>query len=403
MRLYFSFLLLLISMAAVSAPKLTENAKIKLLTCGYGFEAYSMYGHTALRVIDTATNVDVIFNYGMFSMAEDNFIYKFSKGETDYQLGLESYRSFIRGYKRAKRWVYALDLNLQQEQKQAIFDALEENYKPENRVYRYSFFFDNCATRIRDLMENTLGDSLQWNSMPEYVPVPEKIQKSGVVADYMTGKKKHTFREIIHIYQSSVPWLNFAIDIPIAASADREMEFRETMFLPDFLMNGFQNATVLQSGQKIPLGVNPELIIYPEQKPPVLAFYETPAFVMWSLFFAFFVFSVLGMLRTKRYLWIDSILFFISGLIGLFLLFTCFISEHPVMTPNYNLWWAFPLNILFAALIYINKLRPLIFKFTAGLYLLFILAWAFLPQDINLLFVGIAGSIAVRNILYQLR
>lgn len=398
MRFILSLALICIAFVGKASNELSPKAEIKLLTCGPGFEAYSLYGHTALQVIDTANNLDVVFNYGMFDMSQGNFMYNFAKGETDYKLATHSYGRFIRSYDYDERWVYSLDLNLSQAQKQKMYDALIENYKPENRVYRYSFFFDNCATRIRDLFNKTLGDSLQWKASDEYIALPPSTGMEDVVTNYMEKGEEYTFREIINKYQSTVPWLNFAIDIPIASSADRPMTFGETMFLPDFLMNACQNAVVTIDGETYPFATSPVHLVNPDPVPPVLAFYETPGFVMIAMLLLFIVLTAVGVLRNKHFLIFDSFLFFITGVMGLFLVFTSFISVHPVMTPNFNLWWAFPLNILFAILVYFKFFRAYIFKFTAVLYSAFILAYFFLPQGINILFVGFWGSVLVRSL-----
>ena len=123
-----------------------DSIRISLLTCAPGEEIYSLFGHTAIRYENPSQGIDVVFNYGLFSFNTPNFILRFSLGETDYQLGATDYAHFAAEYAFFGRSVWQQTLNLTEREKAELIRLLQENYRPENRVYRYNFFYDNCAT-----------------------------------------------------------------------------------------------------------------------------------------------------------------------------------------------------------------------------------------------------------------
>ena len=140
-----------------------DNIKVSLMTCAPGTEIYALFGHTALRYEDTARGEDWVFNYGMFSFNTPHFIYRFVKGETDYELGVTRYPYFEGSYAMRGSSVYQQTLNLTISEKQELRRLLEENYLPKNRVYRYNFFYDNCTTRARDIIEKCIEGKVVYS------------------------------------------------------------------------------------------------------------------------------------------------------------------------------------------------------------------------------------------------
>lgn len=140
-----------------------DNIKVSLMTCAPGTEIYALFGHTALRYEDKARGEDWVFNYGMFSFNTPHFIYRFVKGETDYELGVTRYPYFEGSYAMRGSSVYQQTLNLTISEKQELRRLLEENYLPENRVYRYNFFYDNCTTRARDVIERCIEGKVVYS------------------------------------------------------------------------------------------------------------------------------------------------------------------------------------------------------------------------------------------------
>ena len=90
---------ILFLLLAVMSSALRAEGKFSLLTCAPGEKIYELFGHTAIRYVE-GDSIDLVFNYGMFDFNSPNFIYRFVKGETDYELGIDVYRSFEYSYRR---------------------------------------------------------------------------------------------------------------------------------------------------------------------------------------------------------------------------------------------------------------------------------------------------------------
>lgn len=163
-RLTPAALLLLLLLFVPQAPaqvQLNDNAKISLLTASPWHGAvYALFGHTAILVQDDSTGVNAVFNYGFFDSSQPNFIYHFVKGETDYILGVTSFEDFLSEYSSKGQEVTIQELNLSPVRKQKLYEALFINALPENREYRYNFFYDNCATRPRDMIESQVDGKI---------------------------------------------------------------------------------------------------------------------------------------------------------------------------------------------------------------------------------------------------
>lgn len=152
--IFFSFFTILTW--GTESPSSPDSVRISLLTCAPGEEIYSLFGHTAIRYEEPARGIDRVYNYGLFSFNTPNFTLRFALGNADYRLGVEDYRHFAVEYEYFGRSVWQQTLNLTAEEQQQLITLLEENYRPENRIYRYNFFYDNCATRPRDKVEESL-------------------------------------------------------------------------------------------------------------------------------------------------------------------------------------------------------------------------------------------------------
>ncbi len=376
------FLLLLSGSLKSHAFQLTNQAEISVITCSPGNEVYSVYGHSAIRVKDDVYKYDVAFNYGIFDFSAPNFLYRFAAGQTDYLLGAYQFDDFVQQYQRDKRSVYEQTLNLTQNEKQKIFDFLIWNAKPENRVYRYNFFFDNCATRVRDVVADNI--------------------EGGVT--FKEEKQSHkTLRQLVDDYHGKLLWLTFGIDLAVSSESDREATFYEEMLLPDYLMNYFAEAT--KTNGNVPL-VQPTRIVY---KAPAQ---EYKSFKAGSPFVVFFILTLLvgflsyGQFRKhKMKPGLDYIIYGMTGLTGIILSWLALFSEHPAMSPNYNILWALPLNLLFALALIVKKWRPAIkyyHLFISAWLILFICGSPFIPQYFHLAFYPIIVLVLCRSVLHSL-
>ncbi len=310
MRNFILFIYLLISVTTFAAKQLSDSAQIHILTCTQGEQVWSKYGHTGIRVIDPANKLDVVFNYGIFNLMDDDFYIKFVQGETYYQLGIESYYRFMTFYSSIGRKTYWQELNLTTQQKQRIYDALMINYLPKNRYYLYNFVFDNCATRPYYLIKQALQDS--------------------IISDYQ-GYVNHDFRSTISHYTGPNSWVDFGINLVFGKDADQLMTNEQRLFLPEELMNYFAQAH-LSDGT--PLVIRQEIGPF------------TPVHVPWyaNCWLGIIVFAILMLVitlydrRKKRLtLAIDIILLIIYLLLITLVIFLTFFSCHPLVGFNWRL------------------------------------------------------------------
>ena len=331
---FLILLSILIFQANSMAQQLSPDAKVSILTCNPGKDVYSMYGHTAIRVRDSILGLDAVFNYGVFSFETPDFIYRFAKGQTDYLMVSEKFRSFLPEYIEEKRSVYEQELNLSPEGKSSLFRALLENARPENRVYRYNFFVDNCATRVRDMIERNAGAQITFTD----------------------NHPTESFRDLIKKFHHSLRWIDLGIDLLVGKKADQPVSAYGQMFLPEYLEDQFSKAQITFNGKTQALVLRTHsLTEFPNSK--LDSDMPWPAIVFGVLFLIVAIISIFGFLRKKKTDWLDYWLFSLSGFAGLIIGWFTLYSEHPAMSPNYNLLWAFPPNLLFAGIWAFRKWR----------------------------------------------
>ena len=325
-RTYVVGLCLLMSLGT-NAQTLSDSARISLLTCTPGKELYARYGHTAIRVYDVAQDLDIVFNYGIFSFDTDHFYWKFVRGETWYELGATSMKWFMREYNYEKRPVYEQVLNLTTEQREALWQALVINYQPENRKYLYNFVFDNCATRPYLLIANVLEDT--------------------ITSDY-TGNTGVTYRSFIRHYTGALTWANAGINLLFGPKADKPMTSDERLFLPEELMFFMESAhlsdgTPLVSASRIaPFEID-----------------RTPWYASWPLglvlYFIFvFMMSLYDRKRQRWSWWVELAAGIPFVLLILLEVFLTFFSCHPLVGFGWRLL-IIPLTHLCARIVYIVR------------------------------------------------
>lgn len=300
--LIFLFFSLSVVTMQAQEPKrvIPDSIRISLLTCASGEEIYSLFGHTAIRYENYTRGIDAVFNYGIFNFNAPNFILRFALGETDYQLGVTDYERFAAEYYYLERDVWQQELNLTVQEKEKLIMLLEENYRPENRIYRYNFFYDNCATRPRDLIEKSIDGTLQY-------------------ADDMTDTDSGiSFRDLLHKYSKGHPWSRFGMNLCMGSQADRTINRRLMMFVPFYVQEYFNQARIVnKEGETRPLVLNEEKIIVTgneeaEQSSDGFTPMQT-ALLLLILTAAATIYGI----RRKKTLWgIDFALFFAAGTAG---------------------------------------------------------------------------------------
>lgn len=352
---FIAFLFALVPM--LSALQLSPSSKVSVLTCSPGAELYSTFGHTAIRVHDPARNIDWVYNYGTFEFSDD-FYLLFAQGKLDYALSKTDLTNFTNEYIYFGRQVLEQELIIELLDRQALLDALEKNYLPENRYYRYDFFFDNCCTRVRDILKEVLGDELVF---------PNPITPESM-----------TFREMIESYQGHIPWGDFGIDLALGVPCDRYMEAEEDMFIPDYLMKHlgeaqFQGKTLCaQPKELVPLMVNNL-----ENKA-----FDWPYLLAVLLMIATFVWAFRATTRRKERLWFDRVLLVLFGLIGVAVFLLWFATDHTITKINLNLVWASPLH-LFALFLLSKTWIKHYFAFCSIVLFVFLCSEWWWPMDFH--------------------
>jgi Domain of unknown function (DUF4105) len=327
---------------ACTAFSVSAKAKFSILTCTPGPDLYSLFGHTAIRYQDSLNGkwVDWVYNYGTFQFDEDFYV-KFARGKLDYLLSKEDFGYFQQEYLFTGRGIFEQTLLLTTEEETRLFELLEENYQDENRTYRYDFFYDNCSTRIRDIIIRAVSSSTEdvlgfVHPDPASIEALNKVNFSYVYAD------EYSFRDAIQRYLVYQPWSDFGIDLALGLPCDRIMGKGQAMFLPDSLMNEFNYA--IYNGSAL---VSQSEEILPQEYVLSENGFWTPMVVMWSVLLIHVLISLV-MLRWKKTFQItDRLILFITGLLGLFVIFLWFFTDHTATHGNLNLLWANPLNLFF--------------------------------------------------------
>ena len=322
------FLLLITStFSNAQFGSLSPAAEISILTIGPGSELYDKFGHSAFRINDPLSGVDVVFNYGVYDFDTPNFYTKFAQGKLLYELRVTYYQPFFDSYVSENRWVKEQFLNLSKEEKQAVSDFLWNNALPENKKYKYDFFYDNCATRIRDVIQEVLGDNLEYTE------------------DYI--KEELTFRQLIqqNLYANS--WGSLGIDIALGAIIDQQARPIEYQFLPKYVYEGAAHALVYRGDSSEPLVKDTKVLFENKPHPSENSFLLSPLFIFGLIGLLIIFITYKDYKRKSRSRFLDTFLFIFTGLIGLFLVFLWFATDHTATANNYNLLWAFPISIFY--------------------------------------------------------
>lgn len=371
-----------VSTNSYSQPiQLSDSAQVSLLTnYPWNKEIYALFGHTAIRVQDPVHDIDYAFNYGIFDFSSSNFTYRFSKGETDYMVFPFPFIKYIEEYDDRQVITVEQILNLNQVEKQSIWDALVINSLPENRVYRYNYFFDNCSTRPRDIVEQNISGTIIYPS---------------------TGKQQ-TFRDLIREYTSLSPWSEFGIDMVIGSGAERVATDREKMFLPLYLENAYDGAVIKdKDGSERKLVAYDQLLTdYPLNKKASGIF--TPLVTGCILFALSLVISYFTLRR--RFLLggkiFDTVLFVVAGMAGIIIAFLTLFSEHPYVDSNWNIIWLNPLQLIAATLFFVKSLSKYVYCYhfiNFALLSLFLLFWGLIPQQLEIAFIPFILSLWIRS------
>ena len=340
-----------------------NQIEISLLTCSGGDESFTSWGHSAIRIIDKTQSSDIVYNFGLFYFDTPNFYLKFVQGRLKYKLGVHRTQRFIRSYRDENRTVIEQKLNLPDSVEIKLINELQYLYRPENRYYYYSFLKKNCTTELRDLILRNIETDFQNN---------------------ITDK---TSRDLINEYMQSKPWLKLGINLIFGPAVDKKVDIYESMFLPDYLLNAFNDIKI--NNQNLVNGVN------------LLNDTNNPANGNSSILNPIILFSLLFLLtlliKSEQ---IQIAIFLIIGLTGLSLILIWVLTEHNELKNNFNLLWCNPLYILSSIFILFKKYKILKILSIVLLILLgsIIIVWITGVQEYQVTFLIIVAILCVCNL-----
>lgn len=386
-QLLLTILLLCTASAFGQKPDSVLSAPtVSLLTCAPGCDIYELEGHTGLRL--KLPGSDMVANWGLFDFDSPNFVYRFVKGETDYMAGICPTDLFLAQYIHEHRRVTEQVLNLTPQQAMRVMKLVMENCTPQNRVYRYNYVRNNCATRPMALIESALGSEINF----------------GTPAAAAEGD---TWRAVMRRYHSNYPWYQFGIDLALGSGIDFPITNREQMFAPQSLMEMAASATITDScGRAMPLVTQTNILTPGSAEGTVLSptpWYATPIF--WSMVLMALVMWISWRNIRSGHLsrWLDAIFYTLLGVTGLVIAFLVLVSEHEATSPNYLILWINPLCMLVPALLWNKKGRNALYIYqwlNLCAIVSFAATWVFGIQSGNAAFGPLLLADATRAVTY---
>ena len=346
--------LILVSSAPVAAQEdipPMDSVEFSLLTCQPHDEVYSLYGHTAIRYHELKPGgLDLAFNYGVFDFKKPHFVARFVFGLTDYELGAYPYKYFVREYRRFGSMVTEQVLNLTDEEKMTLHDALAINLRPENRIYRYNYFYNNCTTKARDIIESCINGKVEYTGREGYTP---------------------SYRDMVHSMTKNNPWSRFGNDLLLGIKADWKTDLRQQEFLPGNLLYDFDHAQIYSNGSYRPL-IKERRIAVPGGVQIIESGFPLSPLACAAILLAVGIVIFFFEWRKKRVfvLW-DVLLMIVTGTIGIVLTLMLF-SQHPTVSLNLQIILCNPLPWLFLWSV-IRGRETRYWKITAILAVLFLI------------------------------
>ena len=372
-RLIYACLIALSVMVGRAAP--IDSVRISLLTCEPGSEIYALFGHSAIRYENPEENQDWVFNYGMFNFREPNFVMRFVKGETDYQLGVIPYAYFEAEYAMRGSSVYQQVLNLSNSEKVALIRLLEENYLPANRIYRYNYFYDNCTTRARDKIEESIQGKVVYPENEEVV----------------------SYRDILHEFTEGSEWSEFGIDLCLGSEADEPIDERKQMFAPFYMLEAARGAMIHRADTIVPL-IREEFKIVEAELEDEPAFPLSPMTCALLLLVVTIALTVWGVRKGRPCLMWNALLFALQGLGGCIVAFLFFFSVHPTVGSNWMLMLFNPIPLLYLPVMVYKSIKGKKDPYhwlNAVCLTSFILLMPFIPQEFNATVLPLALNLLV--------
>ena len=358
--------------------ELSENTEVSILTIGPGAVLEDGFGHSALRIKDPSNKLDLVFDYGRYDFEADGFYLNFAKGRLTYEIGWTDFKRFISTYKQQKRRVFAQTINLSHLEKKQLFKSLLQNIQPQNKSYSYDFFYNNCATKIIDIIDEVTQDTVIFLAGEPYTTM--------------------TFRDMIHSHIPENSWGGFGIDIALGSEIDRETSLKEQLFLPKNMSEILNNSRYEKRAEKLILKTE---VLSVDQNPYVVAFWISPLITIGLVSILILFITYRDWRKKIRNRLLDSFIFLLTGLFGILVLFLWFGTEHTATSFNYNFLWAFAFNLFFIPTVLkteVKKRFMAYLKFLVLMLFLMLLHWFTGVQSFNFVLIPLWISLTIRYI-----
>lgn len=383
--IHFTIFMFLLSSELSARPSTqlypdSKNAQISLLTYSPGEDLYSIFGHSAIRVSDTVANIDKVYNYGTFDFDQPNFYLLFLKGDLDYFLSRVPFEYVKQTVNLENRSLIETPLNLSLREKEKVVNFLETNLRPENRIYKYDFQGDNCSTRIIDLLNSEIDDTLTLN--PQVLPV-------------------RSFRRLLDPYLEERPWTDFGVDLLLGLQSDRVAKKAEPAFLPDYLHLIVKNYMKTNSNDSLRLA-QPDIVLvqnFKTGKRRILS----PKILFWSLAILLLISVFIDSYFRPLFRFVGNVLLLVAGLLSILLIILWIFPTHQIFTYNTDILWANPMLLLVFLLRKKNKttLKTFLLLFTLICTIFGILTTIFIEANTGLTAIAVMLSIHLLDLVRE--
>lgn len=358
---------------------------VSLLTVSPGNQIYEKFGHTGIRIQIPSKKFDGVYHYGLFSFEDPNFEYRFVKGETDYMIGLMHYHDFLTMYAIRGSSVRELPINLTNEEALNLFEALQINMLPENATYRYSFLYDNCATRPLDIIFKNI--------------------KGNIILD-TEGIELPTFRELIHECTQQNKWLTFGLDLILGGEVDEKISLPDRPFLPHITEQILHSTKVDREGAIEKLTTEPRLVLKEKTKVEdrTIADSVNPNTFTLILLLVVILISIIEYKKSRHYMIVDTIIYLVCGVLGILVYFLLIFSEHPAVSSNINAMWLHPIWLIMIPILWIRKAQKFLYYYhfiNFALLMLYLIAIVFVKQEIPMASILLVLVLLIRTIKYM--
>lgn len=325
--------------ARAQAPAPGSELTVSVITVGPGAEVWERWGHDMIRVRDARTGLDVVYNYGMFDFRERGFLLHFLEGRLNYWTAAFYTEPTFAFYRQARRSMWEQVLRLTPAQRIALRDFLDWNGLPANRYYRYDYYRDNCATRVRDAIDKVIGGAIARDT---------RGRPTGTTA------RDHTRR-----LTEDQPLLRTGLMVLLGPATDRPLDEWDEMFLPVRMMYSLRHVSVDSAGARLPLVVSEDTLYqstaYPEpvDRGPMIGRFLLVGLLIGGVLV---LLAALGGVGGPRWWWLagTGAVALVTGLAGVITAGLWGLTDHAATYDNQNV-----LQVNLVALLLAFTLRPL--------------------------------------------